>query len=396
MTPILEVIGLCKSYGGRPVLDGLDLSVAEGEFFTLLGPSGSGKTTVLRLIAGFESSDSGDIRIRSASVVGVPPGKRRVGMVFQNYSLFPNMTAAENVEIGLRARRVPASERSERVLDLLDAIGLRAEARRLPSELSGGERQRVAVARALAVEPSVLLMDEPFSALDVRVRETVRGEVRELQKRLGTTVLYVTHDQEEALGSSDRICVLSHRGIEQVGTPTEIYRTPESAFVADFIGKMNTFRCHVVGPTSGMVACGASRFSLQEARGMPLGEGLVLRLRPEDLCLATDVLSADTGIQGTITTVIFLGSIAHVAVETSQASPAVAQVPSRDAEQYRVGTRVLIGWRPGAGHVLSSGTHSRRRIVSSAQSMTIQPRGGAAGPLAPDMQPGVVSRDENG
>jgi len=238
----LELCGVAKRYGDARALDGVDLRIKDGEFFTLVGPSGCGKTTTLRTIAGFEEPDAGDVLIGGESVVGVRPEDRDVGIVFQNYALFPHMSVAENVAYGLRFRDPPGGEpRDERVADLLSLVDLEGFEDRDPDELSGGQQQRVALARALAPGPDLLLLDEPMSALDARLRKRLRRQIQEIQSELGVTTVYVTHDQSEALAISDRLAVMNRGRVEQVGTPRDVYRRPATRFVADFLGDNNVF-----------------------------------------------------------------------------------------------------------------------------------------------------------
>jgi len=236
----LTLDGLVKRYAGTTALDDVSLEVRDGEFFTLVGPSGCGKTTTLRTVAGFESPDAGEVLFGGDSVAGVPPEERDVGVVFQQYALFPHMSVAENVAYGLRFSDDPP-DRDARVAELLELVGLAGFEAREPGELSGGQQQRVALARALAPEPELLLLDEPMSALDARLRERLRREVREIQTALGVTTVYVTHDQAEALAVSDRVAVMADGRVEQVGTPEAVYREPETRFVAEFVGENNVF-----------------------------------------------------------------------------------------------------------------------------------------------------------
>ncbi|CAA9393429.1 MAG: ABC transporter, ATP-binding protein (cluster 1, maltose/g3p/polyamine/iron); ABC transporter, ATP-binding protein (cluster 10, nitrate/sulfonate/bicarbonate) [uncultured Pseudonocardia sp.] len=289
--PAVEFVGVRRSYGDTHALDGLDLALAPGELLALLGPSGCGKTTALRLLAGFDRPTAGVIRIDGRDVTGVPAAKRDAGMVFQAYSLFPTMTAAENVAFGLRVRKRPAAERSRRAAELLELVGLGDRGGAYPHELSGGQQQRVALARALAVSPSVLLLDEPLSALDARVRVQLRDEIRRLQLAEGITTLFVTHDQSEALAVADRVAVLNAGRLEQVDVPQEVYAHPTTTFVADFVGVMNTL------PVTG-------------GRITPGGSDSV-RVRPEALAVG----GAD-GLPGTVLTSTFLGPVTRLVVTT--------------------------------------------------------------------------------
>src|SRR3977135_1994452 len=247
----LELQNLHRDFGSNKALDGIEIQLGEGEFLPLPGPAGCGKTTALRLVAGFDRPDEGRIVIDGKDITNVAPSKRDMGMVFQAYSLFPNMNAAQNVEFGLKIRGKKKSDRSGRVGELLELVGLGHAGDRYPHQLSGGMQQRVALARALAIEPRVLLLDEPLSALDAKVRVQLRGEIRRLELEPGITTLYVTHDQEEALAVSDHVAVMYGGVIEQMGTPAEMYTAPATAFVAEFIGTMNRLQCRVVGGVTG-------------------------------------------------------------------------------------------------------------------------------------------------
>ena len=277
----VELRELHRRFGDVVALDGIDLDIASGEFVSFLGPSGCGKTTALRLIAGFDRPTSGRVFVGGKDITGVAPSKRDIGMVFQAYSLFPNMTAVKNVEFGLRVRRQGRGDRRTRALELLELVGLGQAADRYPHQLSGGMQQRVALARALAIEPRLLLLDEPLSALDAKVRVQLREEIRRIQTRLGITTIYVTHDQEEALSISDRVAVLSHGQIEQIGTPAEIYGAPSTPFVAEFVGTMNRIESTVADPETGRVDYDGSTLTVDAARGRARGERVLVLVRPE-------------------------------------------------------------------------------------------------------------------
>lgn len=299
----VELAGVVKSYGSHRALNSIDLSIRPGEFVALLGPSGCGKTTALRALSGLELVDSGRIAIDGVDVAAVPTNKRDIGMVFQSYSLFPHLTAIENVEFGLRMRRVSAGERRGRAAEALDMVGLDAFSDRFAHQLSGGQQQRVALARALVTRPRVLLLDEPLSALDAKVRVQLRDEIRRIQTELGITTVFVTHDQEEALAVADRVAVMRDGAIEQIGTPEELYSTPHTAFVADFVGLSNRMPAEVVGGR--VLAHGVG----MELLGEPMTDGPVFAyIRPEDVVLADD------GIRATVVSSSFLGSLRRTRV----------------------------------------------------------------------------------
>src|SRR5437773_4443311 len=256
----LELTGIEKRFGGTAGVEDFSLAAEKGECVSFLGPSGCGKTTTLRMIAGFERPTAGSIRLADREITNQPPNRRNVGMVFQSYALFPNMTVADNVGFGLRVRKRPSDQIKRRVAELLDLIHLPDKADRYPYQLSGGQQQRVALARALAIEPQVLLLDEPLSALDAKIRVILRNEIRAIQRSLGITTVYVTHDQEEALSLSDRIVVMSEGRIEQIGTPSEIYNFPSTAFVASFVGTLNLV-------AAGVIDAGAGRLSTDGQEG---------------------------------------------------------------------------------------------------------------------------------
>src|SRR5437870_8095117 len=291
----LELRELKRSFGPVVALDGIQVELEAGKFLSLLGPSGCGKTTALRLVAGFDRPDSGSIVVDGRDVTRVAPNRRDMGMVFQAYSLFPNMTAEQNVEFGLRIRKNKRRARRKRVEELLELVGLGHAGKRYPHQLSGGMQQRVALARALAIEPRVLLLDEPLSALDAKVRVQLREEIRRIQLELGITTLYVTHDQEEALSVSDHVAVMWSGRIEQMGTPAEMYSRPATPFVAEFIGTMNRLESIVVDGSSGAVEHAGTRLTVEAARGHSNGEKVMVLVRPELLELEPSTNGSTAG-----------------------------------------------------------------------------------------------------
>ncbi|MEO3388317.1 putative 2-aminoethylphosphonate ABC transporter ATP-binding protein [Mesorhizobium sp. CAU 1741] len=275
----LQIDGVWKSFGDFIALKDVSLSIAEGEFVCFLGPSGCGKTTLLRAIAGLDLQTRGTIHQGGRDISTLPPSKRDYGIVFQSYALFPNLTIEKNIAFGLENSGRPRAEIDERVAGLLDLVGLASQAKKYPAQLSGGQQQRIALARAIAISPGLLLLDEPLSALDAKVRVHLRHEIKELQRKLGVTTIMVTHDQEEALAMADRIVVMNHGVIEQVGSPTEVYRHPETLFVADFIGETNQFPGKMLA--NGTVSFGATELACGETRYRP-GTDVVAVIRPVD------------------------------------------------------------------------------------------------------------------
>ncbi|WP_051942439.1 ABC transporter ATP-binding protein [Streptacidiphilus rugosus] len=342
----LELHAIHKSFGGTSALAGLDLALAEGEFVSLLGPSGCGKTTTLRIIAGFETADSGQVVLNGADITRTAPNKRDMGMVFQSYSLFPNMTALGNVEFGLRVRGQRPSRRRARALELLELVGLAAQPGRYPNQLSGGQQQRVALARALAVAPKILLLDEPLSALDANVRVALREEIRRIQTELGTTTLFVTHNQEEALSISERVGVMAAGRLEQLAAPSTIYREPATSFVAQFVGANNllpavTEGAHVVVRGHRMPVPAAAEF----APGTPVQ----LVVRPEEITIATTEGSPDESLTGTVTARSFLGPVTRLSVRldpSAEEQTVRVDIPSWPADQHGTGTRVSLRLEP--------------------------------------------------
>ncbi|MGO4704429.1 ABC transporter ATP-binding protein [Microvirga sp. 2MCAF38] len=311
----LDIANLQKSFGSGYAVQKFDLSVSRGEFISFLGPSGCGKTTTLRMIAGFEAPSAGIIRIDGKDVTSLRPNQRNIGMVFQSYALFPNMTVAENVAFGLKVAKKPSGEIAERVEEMLRLVGLPQLGSRYPYQLSGGQQQRVALARAIAPKPQILLLDEPLSALDAKIRISLREEIRAVQRQLGITTIYVTHDQEEALSMSDRIVVMSEGRIEQIGTPFEIYNRPTSRFVASFVGTLNILQADVIDEASGRVSLDGQEIVLPGGLSRTGGSrSCTLALRPEAVSLSNGE-PGHSRLQGIIEEVNFLGSVIRIRVQ---------------------------------------------------------------------------------
>ena len=308
--PYLQLEGITKQFGSFQALKGIDLQIPKGEFICFLGPSGCGKTTLLRIIAGLEGQTAGHILQAGRDISTLPPAQRDYGIVFQSYALFPNLTVADNVAYGLVNRRMPRAQIRARVTELVSLVGLPGSEGKYPAQLSGGQQQRIALARALATSPGLLLLDEPLSALDAIVRVHLRQEIKQLQRQLGVTTIMVTHDQEEALSVADRIVVMNHGVIEQVGTPLEVYREPASAFVADFVGRINALPARLV--EGGAVQIGQSRFA--GAHAGEVGSEVTVYLRPEDV-LARAVSPGEAGVfEARIDAIEFLGAYCLVTV----------------------------------------------------------------------------------
>jgi putative spermidine/putrescine transport system ATP-binding protein len=335
----LQLENLHRQFGSFKALKGIDISLGEGEFLSLLGPSGCGKTTALRLVAGFDRPNAGRIVIEGKDLAGVPPHKRDMGMVFQAYSLFPNMTARQNVDFGLKIRGRDKADRSKRVSDLLELVGLGHAGDRYPHQLSGGMQQRVALARSLAIEPRVLLLDEPLSALDAKVRVQLREEIRRIQLELGITTLYVTHDQEEALAISDHVAVMYGGVIEQMGTPAEMYTAPKTPFVAEFIGTMNRLEAHIVDGASGEVEHAGKRLRIDAARGRSNGERVLILIRPETLDLQAAGGTTPNGntLTAEVVTQTFLGPVTRL----KMTGGLIADMSTARASALPVGANVV-------------------------------------------------------
>ena len=326
-----------KRYGDFTALNGVSLNIKEGEFFTLLGPSGCGKTTLLRMIAGFNSIEAGDFYFGEKRINDVPAHKRDIGMVFQNYAIFPHLTVRENVAYGLKARKTPKKEMDERVAEALKLVQIEHLAERKPNELSGGQQQRVALARAFVIEPSVLLMDEPLSNLDAKLRVQMRTVIKKLQRRLGITTIYVTHDQEEALAISDRIAVMKDGNIMQIGTPNEIYAKPQNPFVAGFIGVSNFLDCDVDG---GKVTIQGEMTIEIPAKKEYKGKGK-LSARPEQLFFS------ESGMPGKVLFSTFLGDFIEYEVELDNGQSLIVNEYTKDtASVHEDGEKVFLSFDP--------------------------------------------------
>ena len=356
----LELTGIQKHFaGGVVAVDDFNLSAARGEFVSFLGPSGCGKTTTLRMIAGFEKPTAGAITVDGEDITDRAPNQRNVGMVFQSYALFPNMNVAENIGFGLKVRKRPKAEIAKRVDELIALMHLEGRADRYPWQMSGGQQQRVALARALAIEPQVLLLDEPLSALDAKIRIVLRKEIRSIQRQLGITTVYVTHDQEEALSMSDRVVVMSDGHVEQIGTPSEIYNFPSTAFVASFVGTLNLVEAGVIDASTGRVAVGGQEIrtarALTDARA---GDRITLALRPEGIELG-DGAADDNRLSGTLADIGFLGSIVRLRMTLPAGESGIAREIFLDTFNDPnlilpvVGATVTVSFQPEACFMLT-------------------------------------------
>ena len=343
--PYLALHGLAKSYGeGKPAVAGIDLAAARGEFLTLLGPSGCGKTTVLRMIAGLVPPSSGRIAIDGADITALPSHQRNMGLVFQNYALFPHLSVARNVAFGLEMRGAERAAIERRVAESLALVRLEGLRRRMPRELSGGQQQRVALARALVIEPSLLLLDEPLSNLDAKLREELRDEIRDIQRRLGITAIFVTHDQVEALTLSDRIAVMNEGRLEQLGTPTEIYERPASEFVAAFIGRTNRIAA-TVGEHSLLMA-GALRFAA--AATLPAGMAVTAMIRPHRIRLTDEIAAPDSTtnrLRAQVRKVVFAGDVVQCEIAADGVTFLVESPTASTGTGPSVGDEVTASWQ---------------------------------------------------
>jgi spermidine/putrescine transport system ATP-binding protein len=391
--PSVELHGVSKRFGNLVAVDDLSLELAGGEFFTLLGPSGCGKTTTLRMIAGFEQPDGGAIRIEGEDVAGLPPHRRPTNTVFQSYALFPHLTVEANVAFGLKRKKVAKDEIARRVTAELERVGLAAEAKRKPSQLSGGMQQRVALARALVNLPKVLLLDEPLGALDLKLRKGLQVELKRIQREVGITFVYVTHDQEEALTMSDRIAVMNGGRIEQVATPEEVYERPETTFVAGFIGVSNLMPATVVESGRVLLRCGPELATATD--GLAVGEECAAVVRPEKLRVdpvGEGPAGAGAGsggapsanglpqVAGVVESSLYLGTSTQIVVGLEADVRMTVLVPNAsEAERQRLpggGARVELSWEPEHMHV----------VREAAGEKSAGDGGAASGAEGPDVQ----------
>ncbi|MHA7965240.1 ABC transporter ATP-binding protein [Paenibacillus sp. CAU 1782] len=335
---------IVKKYGETTVIPELSLDIREGEFFTLLGPSGCGKTTLLRMVAGFNSIEGGELAFNDSVMNKVPPGKRNIGMVFQNYAIFPHLSVAENVAFGLQTRKVPKAEAQKRVHDILDTVQIQTYRDRMPKNLSGGQQQRVALARAIVINPDVLLMDEPLSNLDAQLRVDMRNAIKSIQREVGITTVYVTHDQEEAMAVSDRIAVMKSGVIQQIGTPREIYRHPANLFVATFIGRTNILEATAeIGGDGHVSLAVGSGYNLPATwldgvlKGQT-GKEVKLSVRPEHFELSED----GVGLPAKVIHHVFLGLNTHLIVQLDNGGQVEVIQPSQESAPIEIGQHVRL------------------------------------------------------
>ncbi|HXO10037.1 MAG TPA: ABC transporter ATP-binding protein [Solirubrobacteraceae bacterium] len=343
-SPAIAFSGVSKQYGAHTAVESLDLEINEGEFFCLLGPSGCGKTTTLNLLGGFAAASTGEIRIRGELVNRTPPHRRKVNTVFQSYALFPHLNVRDNVAFGLRMAKVPRSNTDTRVLEALTLVALEAYADRYPAQLSGGQQQRVAVARALVNRPAVLLLDEPLGSLDLKLRKRLQVELSQIQREIGTTFVFVTHDQGEAMAMADRIAIMNEGRVEQIGTAKEIYQQPASRFVADFIGESNFI---AVEWHDGVVMASHDKAPLPSPDTRDSGSG-TLMVRPESVRLES-ASPSDPGLLGTVVKVSFLGNLTRVSIDCAAAEdPIIVDMSAELSEQVREESLVRLRWEAEA------------------------------------------------
>jgi spermidine/putrescine transport system ATP-binding protein len=362
----LELERVTKKFGDLAAVSQVSVTIPQGEFFSFLGPSGCGKTTILRMISGFIDPTEGEIRLAGRTLAGIGPNRRPTALIFQNLALFPLMTVAENIGYGLKVRGAPRSARERKVEQLLELTAMRGYGPKRVDELSGGQKQRVAIARALAVEPAVLLLDEPLSALDLKLRQHMRAELRDLQRRTGITFIYITHDQSEALAMSDRVAVMSNGRIEQIGTSTEIYNHPQTAFVASFVGENNRFAGRIVeaGNGLGVVDSAAGRLRAANPHRLPVGAQALLFVRPERVRLVrNDIPEAGRNIlESEVTDEVFEGLAVNIFLRHPDGGRPIAVSVTNDGEVpvLEPGTRQHIAFSPEHAILLPAGQLAER------------------------------------
>jgi spermidine/putrescine transport system ATP-binding protein len=356
----VEILGVTKRFGTMTAVDDVSFSVNAGEFLAVLGPSGCGKTTILRMLAGFEQPDSGQILISDIPVAGIPAHKRDVNTVFQNYSLFPHMTVLDNVAFGPRSKGVPKTQARKQAQDMLDVVRLGNLANRKPVQMSGGQQQRVALARALVNRPSALLLDEPLAALDLKLRQAMQLELKRIQREVGITFIFVTHDQEEGLTMADRIAIMSQGKLEQVGTPEQIYSAPATTFVAGFIGSANLLPATVSSVEGDSVTAtmidGVTVSARRDSRDFVVGKPCTIMIRPERMVIEDDPVDGQANIRAVVTDRIFHGASSDVVVRTDNGTTLVADLEADDGFQCRPGESIWISWRNGSAYILPEAT----------------------------------------
>ncbi|HOJ00832.1 MAG TPA: ABC transporter ATP-binding protein [Anaerolineaceae bacterium] len=348
----LELRNIHKSFGNVTAVNNFNLDIEKGKLVSFLGPSGCGKTTTLRMIAGFEQPDEGTIRLGNQDITVISPNQRDIGMVFQAYALFPNMNVRQNIAFGLKMKKTPKAEIEKRVDEVLEMVRLKDTAKRFPHQLSGGQQQRIALARALAVRPRVLLLDEPLSALDAEVRVALRGEIRRIQSDLAITTVYVTHDQEEALSISDQVVVMNNGIIQQVGTPEEIYRSPATRFVATFIGTANQFFGNVAGECK--VQSNGLTITTRKLSDFSSGQKVVVLVRPELIIVSNAQPDTNSGntIPGMVETITFHGAVTRLGVHVNQ-QRVVADITMTSSGYISLNQKVWLSFKPDACKVMA-------------------------------------------
>lgn len=351
---LVQIQSINKSFDDQKILNDISLDIFHGEFITLLGPSGCGKTTLLRILGGFETVDSGSVLLNGTSLLDIPAHKRAVNTIFQSYALFPHMNVFDNIAFGLRMKGLPKEQINEEVQRILESVKLSSFSKKLPRELSGGQQQRVAIARAIVNKPALLLLDEPLSALDYKLRKAMQIELKELQRSLGITFLFVTHDQEEALSMSDRIVVMNHGQIEQMGTPKEIYENPKNLFVADFIGQTNQLKATLISQdeTTLELELLDKKLRLKKPLQKPYTSSLVLIVRPEDFRVERRLedVPTSTYLEGKLHQIIYKGVTIDLVIETTQGDLLnVSEFYNEDSDalSYQEGETLYLYWNEG-------------------------------------------------